>query len=159
MLRVTPGRRRRRRYLHTSCAVVAVSIAAGGCSAYAGGSAQSRVRSWASSAGVVALDHQLASDVSGVTRARSEGKMLYVKTLCAVLVDDAEQAYVQLPAPDQGLNQLLASAYKDLADGGTDCDNGGGGGDAIASKGFGEIAAGSTSLQDATSSLARLGVK
>jgi hypothetical protein len=92
------------------------------------------------------------SDTGDLLKARAEHKSLYVTTLCSVLYDDAEAAYVELPSPDQTLTDELNTAYLDIANGADAVHDG------DAGKGYAEVAAGSASLSAATRLLASFGV-
>jgi hypothetical protein len=139
--------------------VVLVAVAASSC-ASAGGSVASRVAQWASLSGIQGLDQTVESDLGDLAKARAEHKSLYVKTLCQVLYDDVEQAYVELPSPDQQLTNKLNDAYLNIGNGANDCYAGLGGSDARqANKGYAEVAVGTASLSAATRRLASLGVR
>lgn len=133
------------------CTTALLGLAASSC-ASAGGSPASRVTQWASAAGIQGLDQTIVSDMSDLLKARAEHKAVYVKTLCSVLYDDVEQAYVQLPSPDQALTNELNDAYLDIGNGADAVDAGQTG------KGYAEVAAGSASLTAATARLASYGV-
>jgi hypothetical protein len=128
-----------------------LALTASSC-ASAAGSPASRVGQWASSSGIEGLDQTIVSDMSDLQKARAEHKTLYVTTLCSVLYDDVEQAYVELPSPDQPLTDELNNAYLDIGNGANAVDAG------HADKGYADVAAGSASLAAATKLLASFGV-
>lgn len=133
-----------------------VTLAA--CSA-AGGSPQSRVSSWASQSGIVALDAQVASDITSVEGALASGRDSTAKDLCSVLNDDVGQAYDELPSPDGRLTDLLDQADLSLDQGAVDCQSAAGGGNhQLLDRAIGEIHAGSASLQAAGARLRSFGV-
>jgi hypothetical protein len=119
----------------------------------AGGTPQARVTNWASQSGIVALDAQVAADVSSVEGALAAGDASTVKDLCSVLNDDVGQAYDELPSPDGTLTDLLDHAYLQLDQGAVDCQTA-----SHESRGVGEIRQGSASLQEADARLASFGV-
>jgi hypothetical protein len=132
----------------------------GGC-AREGGTLQQRITSWTSSSGIIGLDQTVVDDVSGFEGALAAGKNLTAKTVCDALWDDASQAYLALPSPDQQLTNDLDTADLSLSQGANDCDLALGGSEnkTLLDKALGEIRTGSAALQAADTQLQSFGVK
>ncbi len=84
-----------------------------------------RVTAWVEGAGAGAAVGALRGDVARVDRALSlHDTPAQIRTVCAVLTNDAETAIGDLPTPDHTLTADLNSAYSDAAAAGDDCYNG-----------------------------------
>lgn len=87
-----------------------------------------RVTNWVSGGAGGASIGTLASDSANVVHVLAIGDPQgAVRTVCALLTNDAETAIGNLPTPDAQLTADLNAAYEDAAAAGDDCYNGAGG--------------------------------
>ncbi len=109
--------------------LLAVSIAVVGALALAGCAGQeqsgppaARVSAWVSGAGGGAVIGTLKVDSRNIDLVLSRhDPAAAVKTVCALLTNDAQTAIGNLPTPDTRLTNDLNTAYEDAAAAGDDC--------------------------------------
>ena len=92
------------------------------------GPPSARVSAWVSTAGGGAAIGTLEVDSANIDHALADHQSASaVKTVCALLTNDAETAIGNLPTPDTQLTDDLNNAYEDGAAAGDDCFKGAGG--------------------------------
>ncbi|MHB8496527.1 MAG: hypothetical protein ACYDES_00770 [Acidimicrobiales bacterium] len=115
--------------------LAAVVLAATALTSCAGpdetGSVSSRVSSWLSGTGGAAIG-TLGLDARNIDLAVARhDPPSELRTVCALITNDAESAIGNLPSPDSRLTEELDSAYQDAAAAGDSCYNGAGGNRAL----------------------------
>jgi len=85
-----------------------------------------RVTSWVGSSGLDADIAQIRTDASNVARIEKVGSPGAIRTNCAVLDLDTENANQNLPSPDQQLTTDLSDAYGAEIQAAQDCYHGAG---------------------------------
>ena len=92
------------------------------------GPPSARVSAWVSTAGGGAAIGTLEVDSANIDHALADHQSASaVKTVCALLTNDAETPIGNLPTPDSQLTQELDNAYEKGAAAGDDCFKGAGG--------------------------------
>ncbi len=108
-----------------ACVVAAACMLAGCAGPDETGPPSARVTSWVTGGGGGAAIGTLEADSGNVAHALATGNPpSAIRTVCALLTNDAETAIGNLPTPDAQLTQELDSAYQDAAAAGDDCYNG-----------------------------------
>jgi hypothetical protein len=85
-----------------------------------------RVSSWVSSSALVADIAQIRTDAANVSKVEGLGNPGAIRTNCAVLDLDTENANQNLPSPDQQLSNELTDAYTAEIQAAQDCFHGAG---------------------------------
>jgi len=85
-----------------------------------------RVSSWVSSSGLTGDINQIKTDAANVAKVEGLGNPGAIRTNCAVLDLDTENANQNLPAPDQQLTDDLTNAYTAEIQAAQDCFHGAG---------------------------------
>lgn len=126
--RPAPGSRSRRRVTAALASMGATAVLLTACaSPQESGAPSSRVTSWLTSSSGGSSIGTLSADSRNVGYALARGNTpAAVRTVCAVLTDDAQTAIGNLPSPDPVLTQALDRAYEDAAAAGSDCYDGAG---------------------------------
>ncbi len=110
------------RWTALSIVVVGASLLAGCAGQEQSGPPAARVSSWVSGAGGGAAVGTLEVDSRNVDQALSHHDgAAAIKTVCALLTNDAQTAIGNLPTPDDQLTTDLNNAYEDAAAAGDDC--------------------------------------
>jgi hypothetical protein len=117
---------RRWRWGTLTVALVVVVLGACGLAACAGpeesGPTSARVSAWVSSADGGAAIGALKVDSANIGHALAQHQSAAaIKTVCALLTNDAETAIGNLPTPDSRLTDELNAAYEKAAAAGDDC--------------------------------------
>ncbi len=101
------------------------SSLASGCALDETGPASAQVTAWMSTAAGGAAIGQVEVDSRNVDLALSRhDPPSAMRTVCALLTNDAQTAIGNLPTPDSRLTDELNTAYEDAAAAGNDCYNG-----------------------------------
>lgn len=130
MLAALPAARVRILWPVRSSLLVAIALLGSGALAGCAGQEQSgppaaRVTSWVTGSGGGAAIGTLEMDSRNVGLALStRNAPAAIRTVCALLTNDAETAIGNLPTPDTQLTNDLNVAYEDAAAAGDDCYNG-----------------------------------
>src|ERR1700722_8900480 len=104
-----------------SIAVLASSLAAG-CTLDQSGPPAAQLSAWMTSADAGASVGQVEVDSRNIGLAISRhNSASALRTVCALLTNDAQTAIGNLPTPDTQLTNELNSAYEDAAAAGNDC--------------------------------------
>jgi hypothetical protein len=106
-------------------ALLVSSVVLGACSAQDSSTGE-RVNSWVSSSGLQAEIAQIRADAGNVARVEKIGSAGAIRTNCAVLDLDTENANQNLPSPDQQLTTDLSDAYGAEIQAAQDCYHGAG---------------------------------
>ena len=125
-----PARRRARRGSLALAALVLLgaSLLVGCAGPEESGPASARVSAWLSGAGGGAAIGTLKVDSANIDHALAQHQpSAAIKTVCALLTNDAETAIGNLPTPDTRLTDDLNNAYEKAAAAGDDCYQGAGG--------------------------------
>ncbi len=85
-----------------------------------------RVSSWVSSTALVGDINQIKTDAANVAKVEGLGNPGAIRTNCAVLDLDTENANQNLPSPDQELTEDLTNAYTAEIQAAQDCFHGAG---------------------------------
>jgi hypothetical protein len=85
-----------------------------------------RVSSWVSSTALVGDINQIKTDAANVAKVEGLGNPGAIRTNCAVLDLDTENANQNLPSPDQQLTEDLTNAYTAEIQAAQDCYHGAG---------------------------------
>jgi len=122
----TPPPGRRRRAISSGLVVVSVvvlgSTVAAGCTLDESGPPAAQLSAWMTSAGGGASVGQVEVDSRNIDLAISRGNPpSALRTVCALLTNDAQTAIGNLPTPDGRLTDDLNSAYEEAAAAGNDC--------------------------------------
>jgi outer membrane murein-binding lipoprotein Lpp len=105
-----------------SAALLGATVLAGCTGQEESGPASARVSAWVSGAGGGAAIGTLEADSANIDHALSHHQPpAAVKTVCALLTNDAETAIGNLPTPDTRLTDDLNNAYEKAAAAGDDC--------------------------------------
>ncbi len=111
-----------------SAVVVVASVLAGCAGPEESGPASARVSAWVTGAGGGAAIGTLEVDSDNIDHALAHHQpSAAIKTVCALLTNDAETAIGNLPTPDTLLTDELNNAYEKAAAAGDDCYKGAGG--------------------------------
>lgn len=94
-----------------------------------------RVSSWVTSSGLDADIAQVRTDAANVAKVESIGNPGAIRTNCAVLDLDTENANQNLPSPDQQLTTELSDAYAAEIQAAQDCFHGAGKSKTLISRG------------------------
>jgi hypothetical protein len=123
--------------------VIAGSCALAGCAGQEqSGSPSARVSTWVSGAAGGAAVGTLEADSANIDQALAHHDApAAIKTVCALLTNDAETAIGNLPTPDNQLTDDLNHAYEKGAAAGDDCYNGAAGNVALLKRSAQERAA------------------
>lgn len=104
--------------------VVGLALVLGACSDQT--TTAQRVTSWVGSSGLDADIAQIRTDASNVAKIEKVGSPGAIRTNCAVLDLDTENANQNLPSPDQQLTTDLSDAYTAEIQAAQDCYHGAG---------------------------------
>jgi hypothetical protein len=105
-----------------SVVVLGVSVLAGCAGPEESGPPSSRVSAWISGSGGGAAIGTLKVDSANIDHALAQHQSASaLKTVCALLTNDAETAIGTLPTPDSRLTDELNTAYEKAAAAGDDC--------------------------------------
>jgi hypothetical protein len=115
-------------------AIAGVSVVLASCGSTSSTTAQ-RVTSWSSSSGLTADISQIRADAANVAKVESIGNPGAIRTNCAVLDLDTENANQNLPSPDQQLTMELSDAYAAEIQAAQDCFHGAGKSKTLISRG------------------------
>jgi hypothetical protein len=116
-----------------SVVVVASGLALGACSEQS--TTAQRVTSWVSSTALDADIAQIRTDAANVAKVEKIGSPAAIRTNCAVLDLDTENANQNLPSPDQGLTSDLTDAYTAEIQAAQDCYHGAGKSETLVKRG------------------------
>jgi hypothetical protein len=113
------------RWLWILVAVVIGSSALAGCTLDESGPPAKQVSAWLTTSGGGSAIGQVELDSKNIDLAESRGATpSALRTVCALLTNDAQTAIGNLPTPDTQLTDELNNAYEDAASAGNDCYNG-----------------------------------
>jgi len=131
--RLRPRRRLARAPVLVVAVLIAGSCALAGCAGQEqSGSPSARVSTWVSGAAGGAAIGTLEADSANIDQALAHHDApAAIKTVCALLTNDAETAIGNLPTPDTQLTNDLNNAYEKGAAAGDDCYNGAAGNAAL----------------------------
>ena len=102
--------------------VLGVAVLAGCAGPEESGPAPARVAAWLSGSGGGAAIGTLKVDSANIDHALAQHQSAgAIKTVCALLTNDAETAIGNLPTPDSRLTDELNAAYEKAAAAGDDC--------------------------------------
>jgi hypothetical protein len=106
-------------------ALIGTSLLISGCGTPTNTTSQ-RVSSWVSSTSLVGDINQIKTDASNVAKVEGLGNPGAIRTNCAVLDLDTENANQNLPSPDQQLTDDLSNTYTAEIQAAQDCFHGAG---------------------------------
>jgi hypothetical protein len=110
-------------------ALLLSSLLVTGCAIDRSGPTATQVSDWMTTSGGGAAIGQVEVDGRNVDLAIARhDPASAIRTVCALLTNDAQTAIGNLPTPDSQLTDDLNQAYEDAAGAGTDCYNGASGG-------------------------------
>ena len=131
-------RPRRRRPRPVAPVLIGVSLAviwaglASGCTLDQSGPPAAQLSAWMTTSGGGAAIGQVEADSRNINLALSRhNSAAALRTVCALLTNDAQTAIGNLPSPDTQLTDQLNAAYEDAAGAGNDCYNGADGNESL----------------------------
>lgn len=114
-----------------SMAVICAALASG-CTLDQSGPPAAQLSAWMTTSGGGAAIGQVAVDSRNIDLALSHhNAAAALRTVCALLTNDAQTAIGDLPSPDTQLTGQLNAAYEDAAAAGNDCYNGANGNESL----------------------------
>ncbi len=116
-------------------AIVGISALLASCGGRTPTAAQ-RVSSWVSSSTLSADIAQIRTDAANVAKVEAIGNPGAIRTNCAVLDLDTENANQNLPSPDQELTEELSNGYTAEIQAAQDCYHGAGKSKTLISRGM-----------------------
>lgn len=114
-----------------SLAVICAALASG-CTLDQSGPPAAELSAWMTTSGGGAAIGQVGVDSRNIDLALSHhNTAAALRTVCALLTNDAQTAIGDLPSPDTQLTDQLDAAYEDAAAAGNDCYNGANGNESL----------------------------
>ncbi len=142
------------------CAAVLVAglvlCACSGARTVAGWAAGSSGTGFTGAGGTVSI---LDEDLSGIAAGIARHELKALHTVCAALSTDASNGYLELPAPDQRLTDLLNTAYTALGNGAVQCAESGSFTSPHLTRARADLRRGAAALEAAVARVHRLGVR